>query len=151
MTRVDDVAPVAGANVVVPSSCVHQVAPAGRSARTPRPDERRRAAARDREHAARRVRARFLLRALGLLRRDDSRGEGRPRIRRARTEAGQVTFRAGQRVRIVPRSHEGHHRPPTYLKGKTGTIERLHESFTNPETRAYGGGGLPTQGLYLVG
>jgi len=62
-----------------------------------------------------------------------------------------VTFRAGQRVRIVPRSHEGHHRTPTYLKGKTGTIERLHESFTNPETRAYGGDGLPKQRLYLVG
>jgi nitrile hydratase len=37
------------------------------------------------------------------------------------------------------------------LKGKTGTIERAHGSFPNPETRAYGGDGLPEQPLYLVG
>ena len=57
---------------------------------------------------------------------------------------------AGQRVRVVARPHEGHHRTPGYLKDKTGTIERVHGSFTNPETRAYGGDGLPMQALYLV-
>jgi nitrile hydratase subunit beta len=62
-----------------------------------------------------------------------------------------VTYRPGQRVRIAAREHEGHHRTPTYLKGKTGTVERTQPSFTNPETRAYGSDGLPKQSLYLVG
>jgi nitrile hydratase len=62
-----------------------------------------------------------------------------------------VTYRPGQRVRVAARDHEGHHRTPGYLKGKAGTIERVYESFTNPETRAYGGDGLPKQQLYLVG
>ena len=31
-----------------------------------------------------------------------------------------------------------------------GTVERRHGAFTNPETRAYGGSGLPEQELYLV-
>jgi nitrile hydratase subunit beta len=62
-----------------------------------------------------------------------------------------VTFRAGQRVRVSDRAHAGHHRTPGYIKGKVGTVERLHGSFTNPETRAYGDDGLPQQPLYLVG
>ncbi len=62
-----------------------------------------------------------------------------------------MSYRPGQRVRIDARDHEGHHRTPGYLKGKTGTIERVYDSFTNPETRAYGGDGLPKQTLYLVG
>jgi nitrile hydratase beta subunit-like protein len=62
-----------------------------------------------------------------------------------------VTYRVGQRVRVAARRHDGHHRTPGYLRGKTGTIERTHASFTNPETRAYGADGLPTQQLYLVG
>jgi hypothetical protein len=62
-----------------------------------------------------------------------------------------MTFASGQRVRVAARSHEGHHRTPGYLKGKMGTVERAHTSFTNPETRAYGDNGLPKQQLYLVG
>jgi nitrile hydratase len=62
-----------------------------------------------------------------------------------------MTFHAGQRVRVSDRAHEGHHRTPGYVKGKVGTVERLHGSFTNPETRAYGHDGLPEQPLYLVG
>ncbi len=62
-----------------------------------------------------------------------------------------MTYSAGQRVRVSDRPHEGHHRTPSYLKGKTGTIERTHASFTNPETRAYGADGLPKQRLFLVG
>jgi nitrile hydratase subunit beta len=57
----------------------------------------------------------------------------------------------GQRVRVSARAHSGHHRTPGYIKGKTGTVERLHGAFTNPETRAYGTDGLPEQRLYLVG
>jgi hypothetical protein len=62
-----------------------------------------------------------------------------------------VTHRVGRRVRIAARPHEGHHRTPGYLKGKIGTVERVHASFTNPETRAYGADGLPAKPLYLVG
>jgi nitrile hydratase subunit beta len=61
-----------------------------------------------------------------------------------------VRYRPGQRVRVAARPHEGHHRTPGYLKGKTGTVERAHAAFPNPETRAYGGDGLPEQPLYLV-
>jgi nitrile hydratase beta subunit-like protein len=62
-----------------------------------------------------------------------------------------VTFRAGQQVRVAARPHDGHHRTPWYLKGKIGTIERGQGAFTNPETRAYGDGGLPERMVYLVG
>jgi nitrile hydratase len=60
-------------------------------------------------------------------------------------------FRAGQQVRVSARPHDGHHRTPAYIKGKVGTVERIHGEFTNPETRAYGDDGLPKQPLYLVG
>ncbi|MGB2874841.1 MAG: SH3-like domain-containing protein [Gaiellaceae bacterium] len=60
-------------------------------------------------------------------------------------------FRAGQRVRVAARPHEGHHRTPGYVKGKTGRVERVHASFANPETRAYGKDGLPKQQLYSIG
>ena len=62
-----------------------------------------------------------------------------------------MRYRVGERVRVAARAHEGHHRTPGYLKGKTGTIERAHASFANPETRAHGADGLPKQALYLVG
>ena len=62
-----------------------------------------------------------------------------------------MSFAAGQRVRVSARVHRGHHRTPGYLKGKSGTIERLHGAFRDPETRAYGTDGLPEQELYLVG
>ncbi len=62
-----------------------------------------------------------------------------------------MKFRPGQPVRVAARPHEGHHRTPGYVKGKTGSVERAHASFKNPETRAYGSDGLPEQQLYLVG
>ena len=61
-----------------------------------------------------------------------------------------MSFAAGQQVRIASRSHDGHHRTPAYVKGQTGTVVRIHGTFTNPETRAYGEDGLPKQQLYLV-
>jgi nitrile hydratase len=61
-----------------------------------------------------------------------------------------MRYQQGQRVRVAARLHEGHHRTPAYLKGKTGRVERMHASFANPETRAYGEDGLPKQPLYLV-
>jgi len=62
-----------------------------------------------------------------------------------------MTFRAGQRVRVSARPHDGHHRTPSYIQGKVGTVEQIQGSFKNPETRAYGADGLPERGLYLVG
>jgi Nitrile hydratase beta subunit, C-terminal len=60
-------------------------------------------------------------------------------------------FRPGQQVRVSARDHYGHHRTPAYIKGRVGTVERVHGEFTNPETRAYGDDGLPKQPVYLVG
>ncbi|MCW3063836.1 MAG: putative ScnA-like protein [Solirubrobacterales bacterium] len=62
-----------------------------------------------------------------------------------------MSYRVGERVRVADRAHEGHHRTPGYLKGKIGTVERVHGSFANPETRAYGADGRPEHALYLVG
>ena len=62
-----------------------------------------------------------------------------------------MSYRPGQRVHVVAREHEGHHRTPAYLKGKTGIVERVYPAFRNPETRAYGDDGLPKLPLYLVG
>jgi nitrile hydratase len=51
---------------------------------------------------------------------------------------------------VAAREHRGHHRTPSYVKGKTGRVERVQGSFRNPETRAYGADGLPEVPLYLV-
>jgi hypothetical protein len=61
-----------------------------------------------------------------------------------------MSFKPGQSVRVAARSHVGHCRTPGYLKGKTGIVGRVHGAFTNPETRAYGGDGLPEQPLYNI-
>jgi hypothetical protein len=61
-----------------------------------------------------------------------------------------VTFAPGQAVRVSARTREGHHRTPGYLKGKSGTVEKTHGSFTNPETSAYGADGRPELTIYLV-
>ncbi len=59
-------------------------------------------------------------------------------------------FRPGDRVRVRTDSPSGHVRTPTYIKGKTGVVEKVHGSFRDPETLAYGGDGLPAQPLYMV-
>lgn len=61
-----------------------------------------------------------------------------------------MTFRVGERVRVSRRSHEGHHRTPAYVKGRTGTIEDVRGEYPDPETRAYGQDGLPARTLYFV-
>lgn len=61
-----------------------------------------------------------------------------------------MTFEVGDRVRVAAREHRGHHRTPGYLKGKQGSVIRVHATFTDPETRAYGGSGLPERRLFLV-
>ena len=62
-----------------------------------------------------------------------------------------MSFAPGDAVRVSDRLHEGHHRTPGYLKGHTGTVERVHHRFLDPERRAYGGDGTPQRRLYLVG
>ena len=61
-----------------------------------------------------------------------------------------MRYGAGQRVRVAAWPHEGHHRTPGYVKGKIGSVQRVHASFANPEKLAYGTDGLPKQPLYLV-
>lgn len=62
-----------------------------------------------------------------------------------------MSHRVGDRVRVASRHHDGHHRTPGYLKGKSGTVVRVHGAFAYPETRAYGADGMPAQPLYLIG
>ncbi len=59
-------------------------------------------------------------------------------------------FAAGARVTVRRLDPPGHMRAPTYIRGKTGTVERVCGAFRNPETLAYGGDGLPKQPLYRV-
>ena len=61
-----------------------------------------------------------------------------------------MTFAPGQTVVVSDRVHDGHHRTPSYLKGRTGVIERSYGAFRDPELRAYGGDGEPRRTLYLV-
>ena len=66
------------------------------------------------------------------------------------SETTKAKYRPGDRVSVRDESHIGHHRTPAYVKGKTGRIEALCGVFHNPESRAYGGSGLPKQPLYRV-
>ncbi|MEX2598025.1 MAG: SH3-like domain-containing protein [Dehalococcoidia bacterium] len=59
-------------------------------------------------------------------------------------------FQPGDRVRVSDRQHQGHHRVPSYVKGKSGTVARLWGAYRNPEELAYGGDGLPRMPLYHV-
>lgn len=61
-----------------------------------------------------------------------------------------MTFAVGEHVQIVSREHEGHHRTPAYVKGRSGTVVRHHGAYPNPETGAYGADGLPALDVYLV-
>lgn len=60
-------------------------------------------------------------------------------------------FKPGDRVRVRFEDRPGHLRTPWYIRGKTGWIERIHGSFRNPESLAFGKDGLPKKTLYLVG
>ena len=59
-------------------------------------------------------------------------------------------FKMGDKVRVRLGVTSGHCRTPAYIQGKIGTIEAVQGTFPNPESRAYGGDGLPKQPLYLV-
>ena len=62
-----------------------------------------------------------------------------------------MTFRPGDRVRVLPSRKPGHVRTPGYLKGKPGWVEAAIGPFPNPEDLAYGHSGLPARNLYRVG
>jgi len=59
-------------------------------------------------------------------------------------------FKPGDRVRVRAEDRPGHIRTPFYIRGKVGTVERVHGEFLNPELLAYGRDGLPKRVLYLV-
>jgi nitrile hydratase len=59
-------------------------------------------------------------------------------------------FRVGDHVRVRRAYPPGHLRTPFYIRGKTGTVERVLDAFPNPEECAYGRPGLPGQLLYRV-
>jgi hypothetical protein len=48
------------------------------------------------------------------------------------------TFASGQRVRIANRITIGHSRVPMYVRGATGTVERVLREFLIPEDDAFG-------------
>jgi nitrile hydratase subunit beta len=59
-------------------------------------------------------------------------------------------FQAGDTVKVGAMYSPGHIRTPWYVRGMTGTIERLCGVFGNPEELAYGRAGTPRQPLYRV-
>jgi nitrile hydratase len=59
-------------------------------------------------------------------------------------------YSAGESVRISPRYPAEHHRVPNYVKGLSGTIERVCEAYAQPEGLAAGGDGEPRKTLYRV-
>jgi nitrile hydratase len=64
-------------------------------------------------------------------------------------------FEVGDPVRVADRWPESggvlvHVRTPHFLRGRTGTIERVLGAFPNPEQLAFGKPGLPAVPLYTV-
>ena len=62
----------------------------------------------------------------------------------------QAKYRAGERVRVMKAYPPGHIRTPFYIRGQTGTVERVCGAFPNPEELAQMRDGLPAQPLYRV-
>ena len=64
--------------------------------------------------------------------------------------AATPAYASGQRVRVRKVDAPGHIRPPHYIRGKTGVVERFVGYFRNPEELAYGRSGQPLRALYRV-
>lgn len=62
----------------------------------------------------------------------------------------QPSFRVGDVVRVRMAHPPGHIRTPFYIRGKTGTVERVLAVFPDPEECALGRPGLPGRRLYRV-
>ncbi|HYM30237.1 MAG TPA: SH3-like domain-containing protein [Candidatus Cybelea sp.] len=61
-----------------------------------------------------------------------------------------VRFAPGDKVRVRLAYPPGHVRTPFYIRGKSGSIERMCGSFRNPEELAYARSGEPHRPLYRV-
>ncbi len=59
-------------------------------------------------------------------------------------------FAPGDPVHVQDIRPPGHIRTPLYVRGKTGTIERICGLFANPEELAFGRDGEPPRPLYRV-
>lgn len=64
--------------------------------------------------------------------------------------AAEGRFRIGDVVAVRNDTPSHHHRTPWFVKGKTGRIAGITGPFFNPESRAYGGDGLPKRLLCSV-
>ena len=62
----------------------------------------------------------------------------------------EAMFHVGQEVKVLQKDPSGHVRTPHYIRGHTGTIERICGAFPNPEQLAEQHDGLPAQPLYRV-
>ncbi len=65
-------------------------------------------------------------------------------------DAIEPKFNVADRVRVKQMFSPGHIRTPWYVRGQTGTVERLCGVFGNPEELAYARAGTPRQPLYRV-
>ena len=64
--------------------------------------------------------------------------------------AVEPRYKAGDRVKVRKAYPLGHVRTPYYIRGQSGTIERLCGRFPNPEELAQMRDGLPAVPLYRV-
>ena len=62
----------------------------------------------------------------------------------------EMRFKPGDQVRVLQAYPLGHVRTPFYIRGCTGTIERICGAFPNPEELAQMRDGLPPVPLYRV-
>jgi len=62
----------------------------------------------------------------------------------------EARFRVGDKVMVRAAYPIGHVRVPSYVRGKSGVIERYCGAYANPEELAYARPGLPRQPLYRV-
>jgi nitrile hydratase subunit beta len=67
-----------------------------------------------------------------------------------RRETGTAPrFKPGDKIAVRNINPDGHTRLPRYIRGKRGTIEKVHGSFNLPDTNAHGQGKNP-QPVYTV-
>jgi nitrile hydratase subunit beta len=62
----------------------------------------------------------------------------------------EARYKVGEKVRVMKAYPPGHLRTPFYIRGRTGTVERICGAFPNPEELAQMRDGLPAQPLYRV-
>ena len=62
----------------------------------------------------------------------------------------EARYTVGEKVRVMKAYPPGHIRTPFYIRGHTGTVERICGAFPNPEELAQMRDGLPAQPLYRV-